>query len=287
MPTNRYFNFVDFTTEQDLVEDLIIEAIQIYGHDAYYIPREDVNIDTILGEDGLSKFVHAFPVEIYLQSFDSFAGQSEFISKFGLHIEDQAKFLIASKRFFQATGDSLPRPRENDLIYIQFTPTNRYMFEIRFVENKEQTFQLGKLYTYELRCEMMNFSHERVLTDIPDINERTQEQAYTLRLALSSGTGYYTNGEIVYQGTTFVDAVGTGTVSDFDVTGLTLDLQSITGEFNATDQLVGESSGASYLPSAAPETKPSAHDPVSDNVELATEKPTIVISRGTNPITGV
>jgi Virus neck protein len=284
MPINPYFNFTDFASEQNLVEDLIIEAIQIYGHEAWYIPREDVDLDTILGEDELSKYEHAFPVEIYMESFDSFSGQSEFISKFGLHIEDQAKFLVAARRFNEATENTLVRPRENDIIYIQFTPDNRYMFEIRFVENKEKIFQLGKLYTYELRCEMMNFSHERVQTDIPDINARTGEQAYTIAISLAGGTGDYLNEEVVYQGASFVDAVATGTV--FSSNSSVLRVQNITGTFNGNTAITGVTSGASYTPSAEPSEFPTAHDPIADNQELETEKPDIIVSRGTNPITG-
>jgi hypothetical protein len=294
MPVNPYFDHSTFTTEQDLIEDLVIEAIQIYGHEAYYVPREDVNIDRLLGEDGLSQYEHAFPIEIYLSTFDSFAGQSEFISKFGLHIEDQAKFIISAKRFFQETNHSLPRPRENDLIYIQFTPDNRYVFEIRFVENKEKLFQLGKLYTYELRCEMMNYSHERVQTAVPELNEQVRHNAYQILIELDSGTGTFLQGETVYQGASFMTAVATGTVHDHDISSKTLYLADITGIFNATDSIIGITSGANYIPIATAETTPGVADeinatenmPVGDNKQLKTEKADIIVRRGTNPITG-
>jgi len=42
-----------------LYSDLVAEAIQIYGHDVYYMDRTFVNEDTILGEDSLSKFKDA------------------------------------------------------------------------------------------------------------------------------------------------------------------------------------------------------------------------------------
>ena len=44
------------TTEKNLYADLIAEAIQIYGHDVYYLDRTLTAEDTIFGEDTLSKF---------------------------------------------------------------------------------------------------------------------------------------------------------------------------------------------------------------------------------------
>ena len=286
MPVNPYFNHVTFVTEQNLIQDLIIEAIKIYGHESFYTPREDVAIDTILGEDGLSEYVTAYPVEIYLSTFDSFAGQSDFISKFGLHIEDQAKFLIAAPRFFEATNNTLRRPRENDLIYIEFTPDNRYLFEIRFVENKEKLFQLGKLYTYELRCEMMNFSHERIATGNTDVDTVGNRESYQIEVSITSNTAAFTLGETVYQGASFMESVGTGTV--FAANSSTLTLKDITGSFNDTDTLVGVSSGATATPTSGQtvQTDPIVNDPIADNTELKAERETFIVRRGTNPITG-
>ena len=55
MPTNHHFS-KGTISEQYLYEDLAIEAIQIYGHDCYYLPRTLVNKDQLFGEDALSKF---------------------------------------------------------------------------------------------------------------------------------------------------------------------------------------------------------------------------------------
>ena len=70
--------------EQNLVEDLIIESLKIYGQEMFYIPRSLVSKDNVLGEDRLSQFKTAFPIEMYFENVDSFAGQGAFIQKFGL-----------------------------------------------------------------------------------------------------------------------------------------------------------------------------------------------------------
>ena len=52
--TNVYFNNFDNKGEQNLVEDLIIESIKIYGHELYYMPRSLVAESNVFGEDLLS-----------------------------------------------------------------------------------------------------------------------------------------------------------------------------------------------------------------------------------------
>jgi len=47
-------NLHSIATERSLYSDLIKEAIQIYGHDVYYMDRTLVAEDTIMGEDSLS-----------------------------------------------------------------------------------------------------------------------------------------------------------------------------------------------------------------------------------------
>ena len=56
MAVNKYFNHFNYAREQDLVEDLTIESIKIYGHDVKYVPRTIVARDNLYGEDSLSTF---------------------------------------------------------------------------------------------------------------------------------------------------------------------------------------------------------------------------------------
>ena len=48
MATNSYFHHQN--NEQDLVEDLTVEAIKIYGKDMVYLPRTLVNKDELFGD---------------------------------------------------------------------------------------------------------------------------------------------------------------------------------------------------------------------------------------------
>ena len=51
--TNFYFNTLGHYGEQNLIEDLIVESIKIYGIDCYYLPRTIVSEDLLFGEDTL------------------------------------------------------------------------------------------------------------------------------------------------------------------------------------------------------------------------------------------
>jgi len=284
---NPYFNQTTFATEQNLVADLIDESIQIYGHNVYYLPRSEGNIDAFLGEDPLANFQDAIEVEMYVKSYEAFTGQSEFISKFGLHIEDQITLVVSQRRFANTVtaGDAtIVRPRENDLIYIQMTPTNRYLFEIRFVENKEELFQLGKLYTYELRCEMMNFTNEVVNTGNTDVDAVASRDAYTIALVMNAGgNGTFTIGETAYQGANLASATATGEVYQWTANTRTLLVQQITGTFANVTTVRGANSNAAWVVSnTTPNTAPTIHDPISDNEFLQGNPLGVVVTRGTH-----
>lgn len=293
MPTNPYFNFTTFQTEQNLFNNLIIEAIQIHGHSAYYLRREDVNIDPMFYEDPLAMYPNASEIEIYIKSSAGFMGPSDSLSKFGLIIEDQALFLISATRFAQVEP-TLPRPRENDIIFIQFTPTTsfsgppfRYLFEIRFVEKKEQFFQLGNLYTYECKCELMNYSSERFTTGNTVIDQAATQEAYSITLQFGGGNGTYVPEETVYQGTSFIEALATATVFSWNANNLSLVVQNVTGAFANDVPVVGITSNATYTTSVTPSTAPETGNPAvvglgADNDTITTQTPGIVDPRN-NP----
>ena len=93
-------NLHSIATERSLYSDLIKEAIQIYGHDVYYMDRTLVAEDTILGEDSLSKFRTQHPIEMYMEDADGgFAGEKELMNQFGLQNLSEATFVVNKERF--------------------------------------------------------------------------------------------------------------------------------------------------------------------------------------------
>ena len=171
MTINPYFT-QGTTSEQDLIEDIIIESLKIYGKELYYIPRILVSKDNIFGEDRLSKFENYYPIEMYFDNIDNFAGQGAFIQKFGMIMEQSATLTVARRRWDQAIGSQngtiLPnRPCEGDLIYF---PLTKGMFEIKFVTHQDPFYQLGKLYVYKLQVELFQYSSEKIDTGVPEID---------------------------------------------------------------------------------------------------------------------
>lgn len=171
MTRNVYFG-QGSKNEQYLLEDIIVESISAMGQDMYYIPRSLVAKDEILGEDRLSKFKTAYPIEVYLETVDGFEGQGAFIQKFGLMMEQSATLTVARRRWEQLVGrygqTQLPnRPCEGDLLYF---PLTGGLFEIKFVQHQDPFYQLGKLYVYKLNVELFQYASERLDTGIKEID---------------------------------------------------------------------------------------------------------------------
>jgi len=183
MPTNFYFqsgNTSGTTSEQRLIEDLIIESLKIYGHDVFYLPRTLVKEDTIFDEDTLSKFTQAYPLEMYLENVEGFGGDGELFSKFGLEVRDSATFILARRRWDElviSSGGTFTqdtRPSEGDLLYFQKTNS---LFEIREVEFNNPFYQANKLYIYRLKCELFEYSSEIIETGITELDANAEEDS--------------------------------------------------------------------------------------------------------------
>ena len=72
---NRFFNQYETATEQNVLEDLIIESLKIYGINGYYLPRTHVNLDMLFKEDASMKFDDALEIEMYLKTYDDTWGK--------------------------------------------------------------------------------------------------------------------------------------------------------------------------------------------------------------------
>ena len=104
MAVNSIFhtnNKSSILAERNLYKDLIKEAIQIYGHDVYYVDRTLVARDNVLGEDALSKFTNANPIEMYVEDSEGFGGDKEIITQFGLENRNEITFVVSKEKFQQ------------------------------------------------------------------------------------------------------------------------------------------------------------------------------------------
>jgi len=243
MPTNVFFNHA-VNTEQHLYEDLVVESLRMYGHETFYLPREIVEEDTILGEDVQSSFGDAYSVEMYLENTEAFEGEGDLMSKFGVQVRDQATFVLSLRtweRFISLDSNLATslRPNEGDLIYF---PLSGSMFEIKFVEHENPFYQVGKLFVFKMQCELFEYSGEDFDTGMAaDFIEN--EQAYTIEMTMEDGgSGSYTVGEVINY-----NSAAAGEVIGWVESTRTLTIKDNTRTLAIGDTLVGVSSTASYV----------------------------------------
>jgi hypothetical protein len=166
MATNFYFNNFQASQEQNLIEDLIIESIKIYGMDVWYCPRTVTNEDEVFVEDELADFNAAHSLEMYIKNVEGFEGEGDFLSKFGLQIRDRMTFSVARRSFTDNVPD-LIRPREGDMI---FFPLNSKGFVVRFVEHESIFYQMGALQLFDVVCELFEYNNETFNTGVDIID---------------------------------------------------------------------------------------------------------------------
>jgi hypothetical protein len=178
--------------EQRLVQDLINEQLKIYGVDVIYIPRKFVRKQTIIREIQSSKFDDNYAIEAYINNYDGYSGQGDILSKFGVNLKDELSLVISKERFedfispFLEASDNdeivlASRPREGDLVYF---PLGQRLFEVKFVEHEVNFYQLGKLYMYELKCELFEYEDEVIDTTIEEIDSQIKDEGYITTLQL-------------------------------------------------------------------------------------------------------
>ena len=245
MPTSPYFPdyYSGYSGEQNLVQDLADEQIKLFGTDIYYLPRTLLN-DNTLDDIIYSKFEDQFQIEMYLQNVEGF-GQSEFISKFGLKVTDEIRFVVSQRRWIQeATANqykSVIRPLEGDLL---FFPLTKDLYEIKFVEVEAVFHQFGKLQFYQITAEIYEMGNESIDTGIADIDliENILTSAINVVMLNGSGTIAYEVGETV---TGSISGV-TAKVTEWNPTTRTLTVITRTGTFVEEEMLVGEESDAEW-----------------------------------------
>ncbi len=285
MATSPFFK--SSSAEQQLIESLIIESIRAYGNDIMYLPRDLQKEDLILGEDVLSKFTRYFEMEMYIKVFDRFGGEGDFLSKFGMQIEDTATLVVANSVFDQAVNGELPYPREGDLIYF---PLNRVMMEIKFVEDEVTFYQLGKVYMFELKCEMFRYTNERIETGEPTIDESyINLNVYAVDVSVdgSTGSGTFEVGESVYQGTNLNSATASAEVISWEPTTDTLRVKYPVGEFSLTGGNIKGNTSAASRPMVGAADYQDNQNVRQDNKELQDEAAAIVNTDERNPFGSV
>ena len=287
MAVNKHFHTSGvsaISTEQTLYADLVAEAIQIHGHDVYYLDRTLVAEDTTLGEDSLSKFNTQASIEMYMEdSGGGFAGEKELMSQFGLQNLSEATFVVSKTRFQDKTKQmqietgtdstssgsiilesgtiTSSSKLEGNTFYIVnetdatdadrpqegdaiYHPTLKKLFEINFVDHDDPFYQLDSNPVYKMRCRLFDYGSEALDTGIAAID--------AIETALSTASSDYQLTLEQSTGTTINQGIAIDH-STIDGIGLLLDetdSDNIIGEDETTlggESILLETGGDEYI----------------------------------------
>ena len=275
------FRAIGSAQEQKTIENLIVETIEIYGQDIYYVPRTIVNKDTVFGEDSDTKFESAKAIRAYVNNVEGWEGQGELLSKFGVRIEDKTTFIFSRDKFKEHVDDSTVlnvegRPNEGDLIWF---PTTKHLFQIMFVEAEKPFYQLGKGYVWECQCELFEYSDEEIDTGITDLDNIETAFANAITVGLvAGGSGTFAAGETVTGGTSNV----TAEVKSFDAATRTLIVINRSGTFSVPETITGGTSSASWT-TATYNTINNTNSEYDQNNDFETADNDIIDFTETNP----
>ena len=185
MARNFYFS-EKVRSEMNLYENLVIEALKIYGQDVYYIPRDIVNYDTIFGADVESSYNSSHKIEMYIENVAGFEGEGDLFTRFGVEIRDEATFIVSRNRWENQVKRydndmTAVRPEEGDLIYL---PLTKKMFQVMHVEHEQPFYQIEDIPVYKLRCQLFEYNGEDFDTDNVEIDaiERSGSHTHVLTL---------------------------------------------------------------------------------------------------------
>ena len=259
MALNNYFEKYN-NNEGNLLEDLVQESIQVFGHEVSYLPRTQNNLDNIFGEATASSFESAYPVEVYIKTTDGFEGEGAFVGRFGLEIREQVTFSM-SQRTWKGLGLTT-RPLEGDLIWFD---TAQKMFEIQFVEHQAIFYQLGRLPVYDLSCEFFEYSSEDIDTGIPEIDAVEADSAYSVEYGYSANSGVFSTNETIIGGLSGASAKVLK-LRDVPGLGLFVRVTNIVGSFTPGENIIGQTSNETAQISTV--TKDFAEDEQAKNVEI-------------------
>ena len=114
-----------------------------------------------------------------MKNITGFEGEGDLLTKFGVEFRDSATFIVARRRWDEVVARDgqvqlTTRPAEGDVVYF---PLTKAYFQVKHVDSLNPFFQVGKLYVYQLECELMQYSSEQFNTGIQEIDDQAIEKS--------------------------------------------------------------------------------------------------------------
>ena len=258
MARNFYFS-EQVKSEQNLYEDIIIESLKIYGQDLYYLPRDLIGEDKILGDEIPARFNSSHKIEMYIENTEGFDGEGDLFTRFGVEIRDEATFVVSRRRWINVVNrndaevTSL-RPLEGDLIYV---PMSKSLFQIMHVEHEQPFYQLQNLPVFKMRCQLFEYADEDLDTGVAEVDgiETDYAMTYILQMTAADAGTTFEVGKNIRQvlATTTIEAE----ISKWDVDNLQLHVVHLSADDGKYHQFVA--GNISYYPNWPNTSSPSTH----------------------------
>jgi len=157
-PTNKYFNWHNDTSEQQLYASQVAEMIQSHGQEMVYLPRSLQNVDVIFGEDPTNSFTNAYRFAIAIDNILDYIGPDNTFTNQAYTWDAEIDCTVERSLF----GYQVPIeiPNFGDLVY---WPLAKVLFEITWVSQiKGEYFQLGSNPTIRIKMEKHTYSGETI-----------------------------------------------------------------------------------------------------------------------------
>ena len=195
-----------------------------------------------------------------------------------MDVRDEVIFTVHVDRFNLATD--MDKPLEGDLVFL---PMSKGLFEIKFVEDAIPFYQAGKNYSFDITCELFQYSEEQLDTGITSIDNIEREQSAAIDLLMNAGgSGAFTIDESVYQGANLASATGKGVVVSWNAPTRTLRVNDTSGTFAAGTATIGATSSASWVLTSH-DTQELPTTPFADNKEFETLGDSVLDFTESNP----
>lgn len=176
-----FFNHITDQNEQNTIQSLQDESIVLAGYMVYYVFRTETNLDEVLFEIDNSRFSEAFQIAAtYPEHIIDWNNNDALMNKFGINIAPQGEFIFSQRAWDVIMAErkanglfTWSRPREGDLIIIDQNQrwniekmtreeiddfTQRYVFQVTYVDKGKNNWQLGKDYVW--RISASGYKHE-------------------------------------------------------------------------------------------------------------------------------
>lgn len=168
MSNGIFSQFIE-TDEQDFFDEIIKDSIYDMGLEVKYLPTRATE-DVIFGENDGIHYDTTYDLDMALENKETFDNSEDMLEKFGLDVRQTFQFTVSITSFQEtvtAAEPAITRPREGDLI---FTTLDTSLYEITKVREYEQYFRWGKLFTYNITCELFRYSGQIFDTGVAAID---------------------------------------------------------------------------------------------------------------------